>query len=172
MFDWIVTNKEWFLSGLGITLATAVLRYGGQALSTFYETFPVFDRRWRGADLLSGHWAGQTKEEHYVGSHPMSYSVVWDFVVRGRKISATSTSTFEKDGKVESVTYALKGEFVTDQFFTLEYRNSDDEILNFGTEVLQLDYDGKSFSGWFTGFNSRRGGIIAGKISGARCTGR
>jgi len=169
LLDSIIQAKEWVFSGIGVALVAATWKYGAALLGSLSKMRARTSKvHWRGATHLPGHWTGKTQEEHFVGAKPIVYSVTWQFTVDGSKVSAKSTSTFESDGSTRSVTYDLAGEFVSDQFIRLEYRNTDVSNLNFGTEVIQLDYSGSSFSGWFVGFNSKRGGIIAGKIVGEK----
>lgn len=126
--------------------------------------------------LLTGNWIGTVTEDGAPADPgaPLG-EVTWNFTVRGRKIYADSQlrhTPVPSDSGGYSLnqldTFKLTGTFLHDRFIKFEYSNVNGNEINFGTEVLHIHDNGKSFTGRYVGYSSDRGVVVSGEIRGVR----
>jgi hypothetical protein len=160
--DWILKNKEWLFSGVGITVATflfALAKRSRESRNSQHGT-PI----WKVTRVLRGHWEGSATEHPLYASEQRIFSVTWDFEVHEASVKATSTARSSIDGVLYTDTYRLVGDFVQDRFFRLHYQNENEQELSFGAEVIEVSLDGKSFAGVYVGLSSTRAAIVSGVL--------
>jgi hypothetical protein len=122
-------------------------------------------RRSTAKTLASFHWIGSAEETDSNGKG-RSYEVDWSFSSKNGSLVCVSSARSLDDNKRDH--YKLRCRVIQDRLFQIDYENEDASQVNFGTEILELDYEGEKFSGKFVGWAANRQTIISGVIRAKR----
>jgi hypothetical protein len=134
-------------------ISTTVGLIGGTVLKTYIENKSLFNLSKGRKKKLNGNWVG-----HFTQNKDSFSDFNIDLKVGRKKISGTGTIGFNK-GKV-----SLYGGYRNDRFLKLDYQNIDNEIIQFGTIILELSPDNESLNGEFLGYGPKAKKIVAGNI--------
>ena len=113
-------------------------------------------------------WRGEALELETDGTYTTRYAVDWTFYQRSGKLMCDSIAYWRVGLVPKREEFKLTCRIVQDRLFQIDFVNGDDRIVNFGSEILELSNDGRTFSGKFVSFVADRSIIISGKIE-ARC---
>lgn len=116
------------------------------------------------AAALSGDWAG-TYEQSSAKGKSVSGRVSFNLKPKKRLIEGSGQMQETlPDGKTVTVHFKIRGGFLHDRFLRLEYENSDDSAVQFGSVIGEFAPDGRSISGTLVGFGAHTGEIVTGGI--------
>jgi hypothetical protein len=157
-------NKQWLFLGAGIVIVILIFRFIKKKL----RDGKLSQERQQLLQTIKGRWLGSAKELHAKVGPLIDYEVSWLIDVDGEEITATSTARYTKEGQKKEEAFTLRGRPLNSRFFVLDYNNEDKGQINFGTEIIDVDVNGKSFEGCFVGFSSDRKCIVSGTIGGLK----
>jgi hypothetical protein len=165
MLDWIMRNKEWLFSGIGIVAVTAlfgVIQRMGRKHRRL-KSSAVADR-WKPVRELKGHWSGRATEHMSTLDVAHIFEMTWDFEVENQSIKGKSTARGVIDGVLYEDTYSFAGTSINERILQMDFRNDKTQELNCGSQMIELGYDGRSFSGIYVGFIAGRAKIVSGTL--------
>jgi hypothetical protein len=106
---------------------------------------------------VSGTWKG--KYDQILRENPVTVDLIIELTVSTRgKITGTATVPYGEDTFVVNI----RGGFYSIRFLKMEYENSNDAILQFGSFVFKLSDDAKEIEGHFVGYGHISKKIIGG----------
>ncbi|BDD08093.1 hypothetical protein FUAX_05250 [Fulvitalea axinellae] len=122
------------------------------------------------ASVINGEWKGLVIEDIPVNGKTKKYDVSWHFVIKRRKIICDSVLEYRENKREEihQKKYLLHGRITHDKFIMLDYYMTDNNQVNFGTEVIEINPVGDVFKGKYVGFSSKQEKILTGKIYAKR----
>jgi len=109
---------------------------------------------------LRGTWEGTAYHFGGPDDHPIEISAVMS-LRPGRK---TVTGTVDIESRDLKVTLDLRGGFLSDRFFKMDYRNAHPDILQFGSLLFELSATGRELNGHFVGYGYKTQKVISGKV--------
>lgn len=113
-------------------------------------------------DIL-GKWSGIIIQE--LGNSEISFGVEFEFRNRGRKLYGTCKVDAIDNPMDESHNLYIEGGLFENRFLKLEYKNTDENVIQFGTFLMELMPDGKKLIGRFTGYGHVSKKVVYGKIT-------
>lgn len=169
-------NKEWLFSGVGLVLIGGViglLRLVRERSILPFAGFkqgkhPTLNKGFDVADAFTGTWKGTVVEVDCPAEDRFHAEVTWEFKRKGEKITCHSCARYTtKDGQQKDC-FELIGRVVFNRFLVLDYYYDQSNSLNFGSEILEIDGDGKAFTGRYVGYSTDRKHVATGILKGQR----
>ena len=111
---------------------------------------------------LAGTWRGEMKQLRPDGALVAEVSIT--LAATRHIVSGSGQIQYSSNGQNKFVAFEMKGGFQHDRFLELTYKNSRESARQFGSIMLELDYEGQSFTGKFVGFGAETKRIVAGEV--------
>lgn len=148
MTNWIITNKDWIFSGVGVAIITIIFsfvfkkRKGSDNIET-----SVSDAR---KEIVGKLWVGNHKYQTGVLADKKGKSIPMEMSLNHKRKKITGTARYEIDGKKTEL--VLSGGFYSDALLRLEYTNSQKYQLHFGFFLLKLNAEANKLEGAIVGY--------------------
>ena len=81
-----------------------------------------------------------------------------------RTVTGDGRIRFEFEGVAREAEFVIRGGFVFDDFFRLEYANKKESVVQFGGGVLELNPEANQLRGYVVGYGSLRKRIIVAEL--------
>jgi len=108
---------------------------------------------------ICGNWNGSIMQN--VLGNDESIPIEINFRTKGKKLIADLIVTY----KAQLIHLVASGNFPSDRYILLNYRNKKDTTLQFGSIIAALNAKGDIITGLYAGYGSTNERIISGKIS-------
>jgi hypothetical protein len=141
---------------------------------TLIHTLDIRRRGYRSSQLapisvrrrqaLIGFWTGSGRQEAQAQRRAFNTRVSVRLKVVDETINGLGHFSFARDGKQYLSRFKLEGSFSHDRFLKLDYRNVDDDAIQFGCFIAQ-SANGKTLSGYYVGYGAVSENLVRGFIS-------
>lgn len=114
---------------------------------------------------LDGSWNGKVFQAEWLNGQPINYPFTITLDVSKKEIKGTGIVHFPMSKtEIHSFNISLKGGFLHDRFLKLDYKNTNQAAMQFGSLILNLSSDGKKLTGRFLGYGSKTEKLVFGEL--------
>ena len=113
---------------------------------------------------LNGNWQGSAYQEIGPDGNPLDAKLHYTLTASRKIVRGSGIYSLKLKDKDQSRNFTASGGFLHDKFLKLDYKNTDDSAIQFGSAILELSADGKKLTGLYLGYGATSERLIHGTI--------